>query len=149
MTRIIIYKGWVREIEVAYRGRYVGGVPFGFIPEGINKGHGGDWVYIKPLYTHVEAEAATGFQITITDKPIPQMKNIARGAGGLFRYIEPQYIKDDQKIIDIHFRTQTGLGFGVCTTNINYRRGGRELFLCWVKGKIMLIKSISAIIFNG
>ena len=96
------------------------------------------------MFTAVEEEAATGFEILIKDQAIPHDKltithtttDVAKGAGGKWRYIRNQYEPNAKKVIDIHFKETTGAGFGVCTIDINGGRGGRTLFLCWLAGNI-------------
>ena len=114
----------------------------GYIVNNINNGFGGKFVYIKPTYTMDKFRAATSFQLTVTyindikDRR-PDIKDLAKGAGGPYRYITPVYdghsIPTKRVVSTIYF-TETNPDRTSCTENINQGREGRNLFLCWETG---------------
>ena len=98
-------------------------------------------MYLKPLYKAIEnfeeEHAATDFKVTIVDNHIPGLKDLAKGAGGKYRYIEKvNRLGEGQKVTAIHIRKKTGIGSGACTSDINEGRGGLFLYLCWDTGRV-------------
>jgi len=64
----------------------------------INKGHGGKYVWIVPLYTDDKAKAAIGFNFvkrTAEDQFSWTNRDLAEGAGGNYRYLVPERQRDD------------------------------------------------------
>jgi len=96
--------------------------------EDVNKGCGGDFVWLRPVYTFNENEAAGCFLFSRSKTAVPHMCDLAKGAGGEFRYIRPVPVHD-KKIRSVFLsENETGDGF---TTNLNEGREGRSLYLCW------------------
>ena len=82
---------WIKDIEVVY------GCPgWSWKPDSCrwdqntNGGFGAQVTYvrIKPVYTNNEEEAATSFQFFTSKSPTSGYKDLAKGAGGLYRYIK-------------------------------------------------------------
>ncbi|KAL2151252.1 hypothetical protein VTH82DRAFT_6350 [Thermothelomyces myriococcoides] len=53
----------------------------------INQGMKGKYVWLKPVWTFDSDEAATGFEIRIQDWHMEGWKDLAKGAGGSYRYV--------------------------------------------------------------
>ena len=111
--------------------------PTGYLEEDVNKGFGGKYVYIKPIFTKDKSTASSGFNLVITDSENnnPVAKDVSKGAGdlgaGQFRYIIPRYDDNVHKVKEIKLVESLNNDFNSCTQDINKGRGGRELYLCW------------------
>ena len=118
---------YVKDIEVAYRDDK--GAPSGFIDDNINKGFNGTFVYIRPTWTDDKFQAATSFEFKKTGDEDNSYKNIAKGAGGEYRYLIPQTNAGGQPINTIWLTENKS--DAVCADELNAGRGGRDLYLCW------------------
>ncbi len=99
--------------------------------EDINKGFGGDYVWLRPIYTYNSSEAANCFHVEIYDhQRYHSMGDLARGSGGAYRYlVQANSGNCSDKIRDVWLSDfQNGRGF---TKDINEGRGGRYLYLNW------------------
>ncbi|KAK4224894.1 hypothetical protein QBC38DRAFT_531944 [Podospora fimiseda] len=70
-------------------------------PADINKGHKGKYVWLVPVWTFEAKEAATGFEIRIQEKGMAGWKDLAKDAGGDYRYVA--VVRDEynpQKIVE-------------------------------------------------
>lgn len=99
------------------------------LPQDINKGYQGSYVYLKPIFTTNRNEAATKFKLKIGIFSLPH-RDLAKGAGGAYRYLLPvNDIAVNKKITRIWLsENQEGDGY---TSDINKNRGGRFLYLNW------------------
>lgn len=105
----------------------------------INHGFGGRHVYIKPILTANALEAATGFDLAIRDQPYEgpnaRIKDLAKGAGGKYRYLVPKREPGKTPIRQLWLWRADGrqaprLGWEM-TGDINKGRGGDYLLLEW------------------
>ena len=126
---------YVRGIDVISQDKR--GAPAGYLKEDVNKGFGGKYVYIKPIFTEDKLSGSSGFNLVITNNENnnPVAKDLSKGAGdlgaGQFRYIVPRYDDDSRKVTEIKLVENLNNDFNSCTSDINKGRGGRELYLCW------------------
>ena len=108
----------------------------------INKDFGGEYVYIVPIYTNDPTEALTSVSIAIQGKSSSHFKDLAKGAGGDFRYIVPNRQSGANGFITNPrlMRSQSAVsnfgGFSGHTTDINKGRGGTFLYIVWEKVSI-------------
>lgn len=92
-----------------------------------------------PEWSQNSSSAATNVRITIQSENDPKYQDLAKGAGGDYRYLRIE--KDgSQKITNIRllrrkedtsFETIKALGFDGYSTDINKGRGGDYLYLVW------------------
>jgi len=118
---------YVKRIDVEYCEQ----CPDYCLREDINKGYGGDYVWLRPIYTYNSSEGANSFHVEIYDhKHYDKIEDLARGAGGAYRYLVPSHSGNCcDKIRDVWLSDfQNGRGF---TKDINEGRGGRYLYLNW------------------
>lgn len=115
---------WVKDIDVIY-----GSSNYSTLPQDINKGFQGEYVFLKPIYTANRSEAATKFKLKIVMFALPY-RDLAKGTGGSYRYLLPVNDLDvNRKITRIWLSgDQEGDGY---TGDINRGRGGRYLYLNW------------------
>lgn len=108
----------------------------------INRGFGGKFVYLEPLWTDDPSRAANKVELrTFKDGP-PQwarvrgQTDLAIGSGGLYRFLDVWHSKGhktpitdmciwDRELFDIP-EGWTGM-----TVDLNVGRGGRHLYLVW------------------
>ena len=121
---------YVKGIEVEWKDDK--GASTGYINEDINKGMGGKHVYITAKWSDNKDEAANSFEFLKTPDKIDEYKDLAKGAGGDYRYLVPKLSSATQKITGIFL---TEIRQQNCTADINGGRGGRDLFLCWTKAE--------------
>ncbi|KAK4466129.1 hypothetical protein QBC42DRAFT_330831 [Cladorrhinum samala] len=115
----------------------------------INKGHKGKYVWLIPEYTFDTSQAATGFEIRIQGNAMSGLMDLAKDAGGDYRYAfvdHDQY--KDQKVTDarlirsgsqlsaaqqVEMIKNQGLGNGWVggVRDINENRGGDYLYLAY------------------
>lgn len=101
----------------------------------INKGFGGKFVYLKPEWTTNGQDAVDNVQIIIQGSSLPGFDDLAKGAGGDFRYALTQNRGATEKISEIVLWEgelfSTPVGWNARTIDINRGRGGRFLYLVW------------------
>ncbi|KAG8712767.1 hypothetical protein FRC08_014114 [Ceratobasidium sp. 394] len=100
--------------------------------EDINKGFGGEYIYLVPRYTSNPKEAARGFSVVTSVQEDWCATDISTGDGrALYRYIQAHYRPegDGRPITSVHLQEQL-MGDGH-TGDLNKGRGGRYLYLCW------------------
>ncbi|CAG2165231.1 unnamed protein product [Oppiella nova] len=105
----------------------------GCLPQDINKGFKGEYVWLRPEYTTNKRKAATGFHIMISGERLYDAndvhhRDLAIGAGGQYRYLIAEY-NGPNKITTV-WLSEDKQGCG-STGDINAGRGGRYLYLCW------------------
>ena len=96
------------------------------------------YVWIVPTYTYTAADAATRFDLFIQDKSHPGWDDLAKGAGGSYRYLVP--VPDGNNITKITglklYRSNNAVGafpapYVSHTSDINANRGKSFLYLIW------------------
>lgn len=138
-------KQFIQKLEVVY-GNLPSEVPQNVVEEvsnqspDINKGYGGDYVWLVPAWTTDAKKAATTFQFIKQSVPDPNRPNedLARGAGDSYRYLIPliDYPHDTKRIVEVKlFRSSNPIdsfpNFDNHTTDINEGRKGDYLYLAW------------------
>ncbi|KAA8651011.1 hypothetical protein EYZ11_010971 [Aspergillus tanneri] len=107
----------------------------------VNKGFGGKYVWLVPVWTNKVSEACSNVGIVIQKDVVEGHDDLAAGAGGKFRFLFPQ-VQDNNsnKITDIQlYRSSDGLtadalskmGFQGMSDDINKGRKGDYLYLLW------------------
>jgi len=104
-------------------------VPQGHLAEDINKGFGGAYVWLEPIYTDNADEAASGFHFWHQSTKDEDYDDLAKGAGGDWRYIKSLH-DGEGKVTGVHL-TEDNTKYEHCTEDLNRKRGGRYLYLCW------------------
>jgi len=117
---------YVSDIIVVYQDN--AGPATDCLPEDINKGFEGKYVYIKPIYTTTESQGVTSFSLIIDKNSKSGYDDLAKGTGGDYRYLIPER-GSGRKIKNV-FLSENVQGDGH-TGDINKNRGGRYLYLCW------------------
>ncbi|KAK0186213.1 hypothetical protein F5146DRAFT_1069856 [Armillaria mellea] len=124
---------YVQSVEVVY-----GDSSGSLGDQDINKGFGGQYVYLVPKYTPNRSEAARAFSFHTTDVEDMCADDLSKGDGlALFRYLHAHYRPNDDDwrppIRNVWLteektpsRDENGR-----TDDLNKDRGGRFLFLCW------------------
>ncbi|TBU39219.1 hypothetical protein BD309DRAFT_452434 [Dichomitus squalens] len=104
----------------------------------INYQYGGKYVWLVPQYTTNPHQAATRFDIVIQEHGDPAPNDLAKGAGGDFRYLIPRKdITAQRKVVQVvlchqdHELFGTPEGWDRCTIDINKIRGKTYLYLLW------------------
>lgn len=137
----------LKDIDVVYSDDAVGG-PSDLIQEArgqsadINKGQGGKYVWLRPIWTDDVSQGITGIEFVRQAEHNDDYKDLAKGAGGDYRYLK--LLKDAQSKRRI---TEVGLWrspkdsngnrypptdrFCFRTEDINAGRGGDYLFLAY------------------
>mmetsp|Transcript_26962 Transcript_26962/g.29398 ORF Transcript_26962/g.29398 Transcript_26962/m.29398 type:complete len:302 (-) Transcript_26962:68-973(-) len=103
----------------------------------INKGFGGKYVWLQVVWTKELSDAATGFLFIKQSGEDKRYQDLAKGAGGDYRYLiplaQPNYnfrlrevklFRGDKEITQFP-------GYDGHTTDINAGRGGTYLYLAW------------------
>ncbi|KZP10116.1 hypothetical protein FIBSPDRAFT_872971 [Athelia psychrophila] len=126
----------------------------------INKGHGGKYVWIVPVWTDEKSKAVVGFKVVrrqVADQFSWTNKNLAEAAGGDLRYLVPEmpggseekdlpllslWLKREGHLTQWTSTGESGLG-GISkqalvdgeyhgkSGDINAGRGGDYLYLCY------------------
>lgn len=107
----------------------------------VNKGFGGDYVWLVPVWTTQVDEAASNVQVVMQKSEEDDRDDLASGAGGKYRYLFPQ-VQDNNsdKITDVQlYRSEDSLdsdaladmGFQGMSSDINEDRDGDYLYLLW------------------
>ncbi|KAI1390597.1 uncharacterized protein F4822DRAFT_426445 [Hypoxylon trugodes] len=119
---------YIRTLEVVYDDRR--GAVDG---EDINKGFGGEYVYLRPHYTSNRDEAACGFSLYTTYVEDLCATSISKGDGrDLHRYINVYHKLDNEKtrVVRSVYLREKKMG-DAQTDDLNRGRKGRYLYLCW------------------
>jgi len=106
----------------------------------MNKGFGGDNVWLVPVWTKKPSEGVTSIEVIAQKEKIKGYADVANGARGDFRYLK--MVRDPssrKKITQIKlFRTDrenskpTASGYSFYGGDIKkYRKGYYYLYLCW------------------
>ncbi|KAF4540659.1 uncharacterized protein LTHEOB_601 [Lasiodiplodia theobromae] len=123
-------RGYIKSISIQYGDNIPGREPH----EDLNKGMGGEYVYIVPEYTTNRYEAASKFAVEVTRNYDLYAADVSRGDGKeYFRYLCTAYACDTPEAITrvwLSRKKDTVEGDGR-TTDINWSRGGDYLYLCW------------------
>ncbi|KAK3318736.1 hypothetical protein B0H66DRAFT_622840 [Apodospora peruviana] len=95
-----------------------------------NCGHKGHYVWMVPEWTYNRDEAATSFDIQIGAES-PNMKDLAKGAGGAFRYVHTAHDGyNPERVVDARL-IRTGPPLIGGSRDINQGRGGDFLYLAY------------------
>ncbi|KAI0777003.1 hypothetical protein BC629DRAFT_1290472, partial [Irpex lacteus] len=104
----------------------------------INYQYGGLYVWLIPIYTYKASEAATGFDLFIQGNARDGWDDLAKGAGGSFRYIRAvNDANQPRKVTRVAlFRSNAGIGqlpapYVGLTGDINANRKKTFLYLLW------------------
>ncbi|KAI0091202.1 hypothetical protein BDY19DRAFT_689153 [Irpex rosettiformis] len=104
----------------------------------INADYGGEYVWLVPTYTYNASEAATRFDLFIQGNAHPGWDDLAKGAGGSFRYLQPVPDANNySKITDLKlYRSDSGIAalpvpYTGHTNDINANRKKTFLYLIW------------------
>src|SRR3990167_4781155 len=96
----------------------------------VNYGFGGEFTYIQAIYgTNVE-KMVTDIRLHITGNACKDSKDLAKGAGGNFRYIDVIRSANGLPIRNVSLQ-EGGSPPGNSTADINKGREGRYLYLTW------------------
>ncbi|KAI0262621.1 hypothetical protein BC834DRAFT_890984 [Gloeopeniophorella convolvens] len=108
--------------------------------EDINKGFGGDYVWLVPIWSTETSKAISSFDLVIQGESDGNYKDLARGSKGEWRYLIPVRSQDTNSyIIDVRLiRRDSGAssppsdsGYTGQTGDINRDRKGDWLYLVW------------------
>jgi len=103
----------------------------------INKDFGGKYTFLVPVWTYSPDEAVTGIQIVIDSHANPSLVDMAKGAGGDYRYLLPSYDPGNPVKIGDNIRLLRSdnpsdcAGFNGHTIDINKGRQKTYLYLVW------------------
>ncbi|KAI0972087.1 hypothetical protein F4678DRAFT_431114 [Xylaria arbuscula] len=116
------------------------------IPD-INHTFGGEYVWLVPEWTDDRDKAATFFEVSITGSSQAGRDDLAKGAGGDYRYLIPRvdvHLENKIKRLalyrkpnsqgPVHSSDIEGRGYTDFSTDINAGRGGDYLHLIWEAG---------------
>ncbi|KAG5352798.1 hypothetical protein C0989_000460 [Termitomyces sp. Mn162] len=118
----------------------------------INYMYGGKYVWLVPMMTTMVSEAINHFDLVITSNADPHHDDLAKGAGGAYRYLIPvkktttdllmteltlaRFSSDVHLLLSTMFYPHLPKGF---TTDINMERGGEYLYLVWKLQKVYVV----------
>ena len=98
------------------------------------------YVWLVPEYAATPGEAVTAFDIIIQSAADPSLDDLAKGAGGDYRYLIPaRDIQEPSKVTQvILLRSDSAIdgipaGWSGKTIDINKGRGKTYLYLVWKK----------------
>ncbi|KIM22137.1 hypothetical protein M408DRAFT_57426, partial [Serendipita vermifera MAFF 305830] len=106
----------------------------------INKNCGGEYVWIVPVTTDAGNAGCTRFDVEIRDSVMDGYDDLAKGAGGDYRYLIPRIdCLNNHKIIEIRLmRSSSSVqhppeGYSGMSNNINQGREnkGDHLYVVW------------------
>ncbi|KZO91091.1 hypothetical protein CALVIDRAFT_542142 [Calocera viscosa TUFC12733] len=106
----------------------------------INKGFGGKYVWLIPHYTREESHGSTSWAIMITNIVQSGRADLAKGAGGYFRYLDRYSVREKaERIREVYLirgkehleEAKTKGWISGHTDDINRDRGGDYLYLVW------------------
>ncbi|KZW01229.1 hypothetical protein EXIGLDRAFT_745215 [Exidia glandulosa HHB12029] len=103
----------------------------------MNYQFGGDFVWLKPVYSSDPNGAVTGWDLQITNKGIPWAQDLAAGTGGDNRYIFPTYGGSNRITRLALYRLGAAPsripppGYDAMSDDINKGRGKTFLYLVW------------------
>ncbi|KAI0696445.1 hypothetical protein BC835DRAFT_1271922 [Cytidiella melzeri] len=134
---------FVKDIEVHY-GDHPSDAPANRVLElsggndDINYQYGGKYVWIVPTFTYNAALAATRFDLFIQKDAHSGWSDLAKGAGGDYRYLEAvPDTNNSSKLTDLKlYRSNNAVGafplpYTGHTSDINSNRGKTYLYLIW------------------
>ncbi|KAE8146589.1 hypothetical protein BDV25DRAFT_48398 [Aspergillus avenaceus] len=135
---------WLKAIEVHY-GDTPSSEPSDAIPvvDGnngdINAGMKGKYVWLVPRYSDDPSSAPSSIRIIIQDDADHNRDDMAKGAGGKYRYIDLQYGEGEKikrvsllrRKDSVSYNTIHSLGFDGYSGDINSGRGGDYLYIVW------------------
>jgi len=98
--------------------------------EDINQGFGSAYVWLRPVLTTDQSEAASGFEFLRQRNPAIGFQDLARGAKGDYRYIKA-LTEGGAAVTKVWLQEAHPADEDTCTINLNTGRGGRNLYLCW------------------
>ncbi|KAN0076572.1 hypothetical protein V8E54_006714 [Elaphomyces granulatus] len=105
----------------------------------INAGMKGKYVWLTPKWSSESSNAVSNIRIIIQKESDPNFEDLAKGAGGDYRYLRLERNGSDKihalqllrRKDEVSFETINALGFDGVSTDINKGRGGDYLYLVW------------------
>ncbi|TFK60643.1 hypothetical protein BDN72DRAFT_850335 [Pluteus cervinus] len=100
----------------------------------INQGFRGSYVWLQPVYGPLET-AASSFEILIQPNANPNLLDLAKGAGGDYRYLVPTTSSGSARVTAVALLrtpfpvTEAPVGWQSITTDINAGRNGDYLYI--------------------
>ena len=97
------------------------------------------FVWLVPKWSLTSSSAVSNIRIIIQDQQDPSREDLAKGAGGEYRYLQLE-TDGSENITDVQLlrredsvsdETVNALGFDGCSGDINRNRGGDYLYLVW------------------
>lgn len=107
------------------------------------------YVWLVPDYTFVSVDATTSFKIRVQDHADDTKPDLAKGAGGAYRYLDiERNIYQRRKVVHLTLlRSESAqdklVGWDGMTADINSNRGGDYLYLFWKS--VSVVKSEVAV----
>ncbi|KAI0739512.1 hypothetical protein C8Q80DRAFT_1357391 [Daedaleopsis nitida] len=108
------------------------------LSDDINYQFGGKYVWLVPQYTENASQGVTGFEIVIQGSADGSMQDLAKGAGGDYRYLLIKTdVTQERKVTQVTLLRQDSALSGVpagwdgATIDINKGRGKTYLYLLW------------------
>ena len=96
------------------------------------------FVWLVPHYTEDARGAATGFEVIIQGDSDPSLQDLAKGAGGDYRYLKIETdVTQERKVTQVTLLRQDSAltkvpeGWDGTTIDINKGRGKTYLYLIW------------------
>jgi len=102
------------------------------LDEDINKGFGGAYTWLRPVVTTNRQEAASGFEFWRQRRPAIGFLDLAKDTKGDYRYITA-LTEGGAAVTKVWLQENRPGNGDLCTINLNIRRGGRRLYLCWAQ----------------
>ncbi|KAI0260945.1 hypothetical protein BC834DRAFT_898168 [Gloeopeniophorella convolvens] len=104
----------------------------------INKGFGGEYVWLVPIWSTDTKQALSGFDLAIQGMPDARFSDLAKGAGGDWRYLIPArapgagaFITDVRLVRRDSWAGSPPAGYTGQSGDINRGRKGDWLYLVW------------------
>ncbi|OXV09573.1 hypothetical protein Egran_02664 [Elaphomyces granulatus] len=105
----------------------------------INAGQKGKYVWLSPKWSSESSNAVSNIRIIIQKENDPNFEDLAKGAGGDYRYLRLEKNESDKihalrllrRKDEVNYETIHALGFDGFSTDINKGRGGDYLYLVW------------------
>ncbi|RAL10216.1 uncharacterized protein BO97DRAFT_144237 [Aspergillus homomorphus CBS 101889] len=107
----------------------------------INAGFGGKYVWLVANYFHDSEYGIAEIKVVISEDEKPGQLDLAKGAGGQYRYLETsthgeygisslKLLRSGEEVTSENFKSQ---GFHGWSSDVNAGRGGDYLYLVWKK----------------